>query len=92
MVSFRGPAVDVRRSRTGLLLQPSIADGELLGVRISPHRTAMPPGRGLLVTDSWRASAPNGLPIQVIGPDTQMIGSDSQMIGSDSQVIGPDSG
>jgi S-DNA-T family DNA segregation ATPase FtsK/SpoIIIE len=74
MVSFRGPAVDVRRSRTGLLLQPSIADGELLGVRISPHRTAMPPGRGLLVTDSWRASAPNGLPIQIIGPGSQVIG------------------
>jgi S-DNA-T family DNA segregation ATPase FtsK/SpoIIIE len=65
MVSFRGVAVDVRRSRTGLLLQPTVADGELLGVRVPPQRTSTVPGRGLLVSDEYRSAAPNGLPIQV---------------------------
>jgi S-DNA-T family DNA segregation ATPase FtsK/SpoIIIE len=65
MVSFRGLAVDVRRSRTGLLLQPTVADGELLGVRVPPQRTSPVPGRGLLVSDEYRSAAPNGLPIQV---------------------------
>jgi DNA segregation ATPase FtsK/SpoIIIE, S-DNA-T family len=65
MVSFRGHGVEVRRSRTGLLLQPSVADGELLGIRITPQRHARVPGRGLLVTDDHRTTAPNGLPIQI---------------------------
>jgi S-DNA-T family DNA segregation ATPase FtsK/SpoIIIE len=65
MTSFRGPAVTVRRRRTGLLLQPSPADGELLGVRVGPHRMASGPGRGLLVTDATRAAAPDGLALQV---------------------------
>jgi S-DNA-T family DNA segregation ATPase FtsK/SpoIIIE len=64
-VSFRGPAVAVRRRRTGLLLQPSPADGELLGVRTGPHRMASLPGRGLLVTDTTRRTAPDGLALQV---------------------------
>jgi S-DNA-T family DNA segregation ATPase FtsK/SpoIIIE len=65
MVGFRGPGVEVRRSRTGLLLQPSVADGELLGIRITPQRHARVPGRGLLITDEHRLIAPNGLPIQI---------------------------
>jgi S-DNA-T family DNA segregation ATPase FtsK/SpoIIIE len=65
IVSFRGLGVEVRRSRTGLLLQPSVADGELLGIRIAPQRQTPVPGRGLLVTDEHRAAAPNGLPIQI---------------------------
>ncbi|MEO6504081.1 MAG: FtsK/SpoIIIE domain-containing protein [Jatrophihabitantaceae bacterium] len=64
-MSFRGPAVAVRRRRTGLLLQPSPADGELLGVRAGLHRLAPVPGRGLLVTDATRATAPDGLALQV---------------------------
>jgi S-DNA-T family DNA segregation ATPase FtsK/SpoIIIE len=64
-VSFRGPAVAVRRRRTGLLLQPSPADGELLGVRTGPHRMASVPGRGLLITDTTRRTAPDGLALQV---------------------------
>jgi S-DNA-T family DNA segregation ATPase FtsK/SpoIIIE len=42
---------DIRKSRTGLLLQPDLgADGELLGVRL-PRRVSVPmrPGRGFLV-------------------------------------------
>jgi S-DNA-T family DNA segregation ATPase FtsK/SpoIIIE len=64
-MSFRGPAVAMRRHRTGLLLQPSPADGELLGVRTGPHRLAPVPGRGLLVTDATRVTAPDGLALQV---------------------------
>lgn len=64
-MSFRGPAVAVRRRRTGLLLQPSPADGELLGVRVGLHRLAPVPGRGLLVTDATRVTAPDGLALQV---------------------------
>ncbi|MDQ1742280.1 MAG: segregation ATPase FtsK/SpoIIIE, family [Pseudonocardiales bacterium] len=65
MSSFRGPAVAVRRSRTGLLLQPGPADGELLGVRTGGRRMPLVPGRGLLITDSTRRTAPDGLVLQV---------------------------
>ena len=63
--SFRGPAVAVRRRRTGLLLQPSAADGELLGIRTGPPAMPALPGRGLLVTDALRRTAPEGLLLQV---------------------------
>lgn len=63
--SFRGPAAAVRRHRTGLLLHPRPADGDLLGIRIGPSRMPAPPGRGLLVTDTIRRSAPDGLALQV---------------------------
>ena len=65
LISFRGPAVEVRRHRCGLLLQPGPADGELLGIRTGPHRLAPLPGRGLLVTDQTRRTAPDGLVLQV---------------------------
>jgi S-DNA-T family DNA segregation ATPase FtsK/SpoIIIE len=68
MVSFRGLAVDIRRSRTGLLLQPTVPDGDLLGVRVTPHRSRMPPGRGLLITEEYRQCAPDGLPVQLALP------------------------
>ena len=49
--TYRGLAVDVRRSRTGLLLGPmGPADGDLLGVRLPQAMTTPgPPGRGVLV-------------------------------------------
>jgi len=49
--TYRGLAVDVRRSRTGLLLgPPAPADGDLLGTRLPRTLTvAGPPGRGVLV-------------------------------------------
>ena len=49
--TYRGLAVDVRRSRTGLLLgPPQPADGDLLGVRLPQAMTTPgPPGRGVLV-------------------------------------------
>ena len=65
LVSFRGIGVELRRHRNGLLLQPAPADGELLGVRLGPHRTAQLPGRGLLITDQVRRTRPAGLPLQL---------------------------
>lgn len=46
---FRGVPYEIRTSRTGLLLQPSGPDGELLGVRIPRMSSSRVPGRGLLV-------------------------------------------
>ena len=44
--------VDVRRSRSGLLLSPqSQGDGDLLGVRLPRNMVAGPLGRGLLVVN-----------------------------------------
>jgi S-DNA-T family DNA segregation ATPase FtsK/SpoIIIE len=65
VTSFSGLAVVIRRRRTGLLLQPGPADGELLGVRTGGQRMAPVPGRGLLVTDTTRQTAPEGLALQV---------------------------
>jgi S-DNA-T family DNA segregation ATPase FtsK/SpoIIIE len=51
VTGYRGFVVELRKSRTGLLLSPqSSADGDLLGVRLS-RSTGGPvrPGRGLLV-------------------------------------------
>ena len=49
--TYRGLAVDVRRSRTGLLLgPPRPVDGDLLGTRLPQAMTTPgPPGRGVLV-------------------------------------------
>jgi S-DNA-T family DNA segregation ATPase FtsK/SpoIIIE len=69
LVSFRGVATVVRRSRTGLILQPSAQHGELLGVRVPRGLAGGAVGRGLLVTDELRAGAPDGLAIQVIRPE-----------------------
>ena len=63
--SFRGPTVVIRRRRAGLLLQPGPVDGELLGVRTAGQRMPPVPGRGLLVTDTTRRTAPDGLALQV---------------------------
>jgi DNA segregation ATPase FtsK/SpoIIIE, S-DNA-T family len=51
--AYRGFTVDIRRSRSGLLLAPSSAlDGDLLGVRLPRGAVggSAPPGRGLLVS------------------------------------------
>jgi S-DNA-T family DNA segregation ATPase FtsK/SpoIIIE len=50
VTGYRGFVVDLRRSKTGVLLSPqSAADGDLLGVRLSRAiGGAVHPGRGLL--------------------------------------------
>lgn len=65
-IAFRGFSAELRRSRTGLLLQPTVVDGELLGIRLPPSRQLALPGRGVLVTDEVRRSNPEGMPIQVL--------------------------
>jgi len=65
LVSFRGLGVEMRRHRTGVLLQPSSVDGELLGVRLSRSAGFKAVGQGILVTDSSRATADGFLPLQL---------------------------
>ena len=51
VAGFRGFVVDLRRARTGLLLDPrGPGDGDLLDVRLprAASSLAVPPGRGLL--------------------------------------------
>lgn len=58
-VIFRGPSVAVRRSRSGLLLQPGPGDGDLLGVRLPRMSSSTVPGRGVLIV------AGEATPVQV---------------------------
>jgi S-DNA-T family DNA segregation ATPase FtsK/SpoIIIE len=71
-VSYRGLQFEVQRGRTGLLLQPAVADGEVFGVRLKRSRTSVLPGRGLLVGNVPRLTGlavPGGLiPVQVATP------------------------
>jgi S-DNA-T family DNA segregation ATPase FtsK/SpoIIIE len=48
-VSYRGLLFEAQRGRTGLLLQPTAAEGELFGLRLRRSRTSALPGRGVLV-------------------------------------------
>ena len=48
-MTFRGVAAEIKRARTGLLLQPGAADGDVLGVRLPFGRTVLPAGRAVLV-------------------------------------------
>lgn len=69
LVGFRGIALEMRRSRSGLLLQPNITDGEPFGITIRGVAASQQyplPGRGVLITDPLRVPNPNGLPIQVV--------------------------
>ncbi|MGI8667002.1 MAG: FtsK/SpoIIIE domain-containing protein [Jatrophihabitans sp.] len=65
MVSFRGLGAELRRHRTGLLLQPDQVHGELLGIDLTGHRRSSIAGRGVLVTDHARQLSPAGIPVQV---------------------------
>ena len=59
---FRGPAVEVARRRTGVLLTPrGFADGDVLGVRTQPTEPG-PPGRGLLVRSGRSVEVQLGRP------------------------------
>jgi S-DNA-T family DNA segregation ATPase FtsK/SpoIIIE len=62
---FRGIGVAMRRHRTGLLLQPSPTDGEVLGIRSAYLLASAIPGRGVLVNAQTRAGMVDCQPIQV---------------------------
>jgi S-DNA-T family DNA segregation ATPase FtsK/SpoIIIE len=68
-LAYRGIAAAVRRSGTGVLLQPGPVEGELLGIRLPRPRAAIPAGRAVLVCDQADATARKhgrpALPIQV---------------------------
>ncbi len=49
--AFRGLASVMRRSRSGVLLQPGPGDGEIFGVRLPRVRSQPIAGRGVLVSD-----------------------------------------
>jgi S-DNA-T family DNA segregation ATPase FtsK/SpoIIIE len=63
--SFRGLGAEMRRHRSGLLLQPSALDGELLGIRLPYLPASDLPGRGVLVTAETRNEVAGHQPIQV---------------------------
>ena len=64
-VTYRGVGAEVRRARSGLLLQPGSLDGELVGVSLPRRRPQPIPGRGLLIADpSWRD--PDPIPLQTL--------------------------
>ncbi len=65
LVSFRGLGVEMRRHRTGVLLQPSSVDGELLGVRLPRGTPYRGPGQGVLVTDLTRGTPDGFTPLQL---------------------------
>ncbi len=48
---YQGPVAALRRARTGLLLRPSPADAEVLGIRLPRLPLPARPGSGWLVTD-----------------------------------------
>lgn len=48
-MAFRGIGAEVKRARTGLLLQPGPGDGDALGIHLPLRRPSWPAGRGLLV-------------------------------------------
>ena len=59
----RGFVVDLRRSRSGLLISPrSTGDGDLLGARLPRNLAAGPPGRGLLVLNGTVTPVQAALP------------------------------
>lgn len=65
LTSFRGIGTDLRRYRSGLLLQPCAADGEIFGVRLPQLPSSGIAGRGVLVTRETRDCVAGYEPIQV---------------------------
>jgi S-DNA-T family DNA segregation ATPase FtsK/SpoIIIE len=64
-VAFRGLGSEMRRARSGVLLQPGAADGELFGVRLPRARVPQIPGRGLFFPDPAWTIPDAPIPIQL---------------------------
>ncbi len=58
-MAFRGVAAELKRARTGVLLQPGPGDGDVFGISLPLRRPVMPNGRGLLMAPGavFRAAA-----------------------------------
>lgn len=65
LLTFRGLAVELRRARCCLLLQPGPGDGELVGMRLPPQRAPAVPGRGLLVADPAWGVTSDATPLRI---------------------------
>ena len=61
-LAYRGLTSILKRSRTGILLQPGPGDADLFGLRLARSRAQPIAGRGLLVSDQV---AGGSLPIQI---------------------------
>lgn len=48
-MAFRGIAAELKRARTGVLLQPGPGDGDIFGISLPLRRPVTPSGRGLLM-------------------------------------------
>lgn len=75
--TYRGLAADVRRTHRGVLLRPSVVDGELLGVRLDRRAVGGPPGRGVVVGPAWwgvEFAAGGAVPVQIAQPVESMCG------------------
>jgi S-DNA-T family DNA segregation ATPase FtsK/SpoIIIE len=75
--TYRGLAADVRRTHRGVLLRPSVVDGELLGVRLDRRALGGPPGRGVIVgPPSWgpEFAAGEAVAIQIAQPEESICG------------------
>jgi len=71
--AFRGPAGAAKRWRSGILLQPRLADGDLVGARLTRGDLGGGPGRGIAVAaPSWGwpagSSRDGRTPIQTYAP------------------------
>jgi hypothetical protein len=64
-LEFTGLIGLLKRAERGLLLQPGVVDGDLLGIALNRPAAPAAVGRGVLVTPRLRQRHPNGVPIQV---------------------------
>ncbi len=68
VAAYRGLAGELRRARTGLLLQPSVGGGELFGLRRSPRSSSTIPGRGLFIGPNSSGIDDDVISLQVAQP------------------------
>lgn len=90
--AYRGLGVEIRRNRSGLLLQPGPLEGELLGIRLDRSRSvparSAPPGRGVLVDVATPGLVPpdgEPVPVQVARAPAARLRPPAPCAGSDDR-------